>query len=73
VVDEDVLSERDGPCDRLIVLPVSSRIFLNIFSETGLYKVDMIKIVYFYKYKRTSMKQEKHISTLFLLRTHSLY
>lgn len=39
VVDEDVLSERDGPRDRLILLPVSSWVFLSIFSKTGLCKI----------------------------------
>lgn len=39
VVDEDVLSERDGPRDRLILLPVSSWIFFKIFSKTGMCKI----------------------------------
>ena len=39
VVNEDVLSERDGPRDRLILLPVSSWIFFKIFSKTGMCKI----------------------------------
>ena len=51
VVDEDILSERDGPPDRLILLPVSSSIFFKIFSNTGMCKI-WVANCKFYKYQK---------------------